>query len=267
MPEKNLFPLSPKDAEYKAILASTDQPHDAVIKEINRNAVFPTRLRGLREEMGVSQQKAAEEIGINKASLSYYEQGDNVPDIKGLKKLADYYSVSYDFLLGNSDARKAENMALADSLGINDSSISRLRQLKNELDNGLRNINNDSDEDAYLKKRDILQTLNELICDDEALPLISEYLFTRISYAGKLHFTVEGKNTETAKTEYTRPIRFAHLQAFMISQIRDCLDKIQSNTFYFMEDTPSLLKMIDEASRDYYEMEEKYGAEGEDENH
>lgn len=50
--------------------------------------------------MGVSRYKLAKDLGVNKQTISFWEEGVNEPKISYLCKLADYFEVSTDFLLG-----------------------------------------------------------------------------------------------------------------------------------------------------------------------
>lgn len=65
--------------------------------------MFGYKLRKLRNEKGISQQALSNELQISKAALSYYENGQRVPDIDTLKKVAVFFNVSSDYLLGLSD--------------------------------------------------------------------------------------------------------------------------------------------------------------------
>ena len=62
-----------------------------------------SRLKSLRENRGIAQKFVAEKIGIKANTLSGYENGARQPDPETLKKLADFYEVTTDYLLGRSD--------------------------------------------------------------------------------------------------------------------------------------------------------------------
>ena len=62
------------------------------------------RLLLLRKERHLSQE-AAEEIGLAYRSYRRYESGEREPDASTLWKIADYYTVTVDYLLGRSDRR------------------------------------------------------------------------------------------------------------------------------------------------------------------
>lgn len=66
------------------------------------------RLRGLRAEKGVTQQQVAAAVGVNKSAVSFWELDINEPKATYIKKLADYFDVTCDYLLGaeNEDGSK-----------------------------------------------------------------------------------------------------------------------------------------------------------------
>ena len=63
--------------------------------------VFKIRIKGIREELGLSQIKVSAETGIHQSYLSKYENGTLEPSLEQLGLLANYYQVSIDWLLGN----------------------------------------------------------------------------------------------------------------------------------------------------------------------
>lgn len=60
---------------------------------------FGKRLIELRENKNLSRQKVADDLGISRASLEYYEKGKRTPDIETLLKLANYFEVTCDYLI------------------------------------------------------------------------------------------------------------------------------------------------------------------------
>lgn len=61
---------------------------------------FPTRLRELLNRPGETQGKLAEAIGVQRQSIGQWKDGITSPDINALDKIADYYNVSTEYLLG-----------------------------------------------------------------------------------------------------------------------------------------------------------------------
>ena len=61
------------------------------------------RLRALRAEKNVGQNQVAKDIKVSNASISYWENARQEPTAAALFKLAEYYEVSVDYLLGLTD--------------------------------------------------------------------------------------------------------------------------------------------------------------------
>lgn len=61
------------------------------------------RLKELRTESGLLQKEVAQSIGVSPQTYCYYENGINKPDPEMLIKIADFFEVSIDFLLGRAD--------------------------------------------------------------------------------------------------------------------------------------------------------------------
>ena len=68
--------------------------------------VLQKRLRGLRKEKGISQAAAGIELGISRSTVAGYETKGREPDINMLIRLADYYNVTIDYLVGRKDKRE-----------------------------------------------------------------------------------------------------------------------------------------------------------------
>jgi transcriptional regulator with XRE-family HTH domain len=57
-------------------------------------------LRKLRENKGITQAELGKVLSISPSTIGMYEQGRRSPDYETLKKIADYFGVSTDCLLG-----------------------------------------------------------------------------------------------------------------------------------------------------------------------
>ena len=62
--------------------------------------LFSVRLKELRLQHGFSQEELANRIGINQSSYSDWETGKCKPNYEGLEKIADFFGVSLDWLVG-----------------------------------------------------------------------------------------------------------------------------------------------------------------------
>ena len=62
-----------------------------------------TRIKNLRIERNITQLKLAKYLNISNTTLSQYELGTRKPDYETLVKIAMYFNVTTDYLLGISD--------------------------------------------------------------------------------------------------------------------------------------------------------------------
>lgn len=65
--------------------------------------MFGERLLELREESNISQATLAKEIGVSSGIICLWETDRSEPTAPNIVKLADYFGVSTDFLLGRRD--------------------------------------------------------------------------------------------------------------------------------------------------------------------
>lgn len=68
----------------------------------------------LRKEKGVTQKQAAEQLGVSQALLSHYEKGIRECGLDFVVRVADYYGVSCDYLLGRSADRNGLTLKVED---------------------------------------------------------------------------------------------------------------------------------------------------------
>ncbi len=72
-------------------------------------AKFSERLRQLRTARDLSQFEFSKLIGISKSSVNMYERGEREPGLETLERIADYFNVDMDYLLGKSDVVNKSN--------------------------------------------------------------------------------------------------------------------------------------------------------------
>ena len=58
------------------------------------------RIKTLRTEKGIGQNTLAKDLAVSNASISYWENGKQEPSAQAIYKLASYFGVSADYLLG-----------------------------------------------------------------------------------------------------------------------------------------------------------------------
>ena len=68
------------------------------------------RITELRKAKGVSQIRLAMELNTTQNTISRYETGEREPGIAELIKIADYFGVSVDYLIGHTDDPKLHRL-------------------------------------------------------------------------------------------------------------------------------------------------------------
>ena len=61
------------------------------------------RIKELRKKKGISQLRLATDLNTTQNTISRYETGEREPGIVELIKIADYFNVSVDYLIGRTD--------------------------------------------------------------------------------------------------------------------------------------------------------------------
>lgn len=103
------------------------------------------RLRELREKKQVSQDDVSKFLGVERTTYTSYESGRSRP-VRVLNKLAEYYNVSIDYLLGLAD------LPLPKEVNIN-----TLSDTEKQLIFDFRSLNNKGKEKIILYIADIIE--------------------------------------------------------------------------------------------------------------
>lgn len=69
--------------------------------------MFVQRLKELRMDANISQKKLSENLCLSQQAVAKWETGKSTPDPETLLKIAEYFDVSVDYLLGKTDIKKA----------------------------------------------------------------------------------------------------------------------------------------------------------------
>lgn len=64
---------------------------------------LPERLKMIRTQRGWTQRQVAQKMNISPSTIALYETGDRNPDPLMLKRLADFFNCSVDWLLGREE--------------------------------------------------------------------------------------------------------------------------------------------------------------------
>lgn len=82
----------------------------AVCHNVNMNKdslaqsiLLKDRIAELRKEKGLSQVALAKQLDVDSSTIAKYETGDRFPDVIMLMKLADFFDVSVDYIIGRKN--------------------------------------------------------------------------------------------------------------------------------------------------------------------
>ncbi len=90
------------------------------------------RIRELREDRDLRQIDVAKATGIDQKTLSNYETGKTNPDSLAVIRLADFFNVTTDYLLGRTVRNLTDKESIIEALDDIEKSIREIqRQLKN----------------------------------------------------------------------------------------------------------------------------------------
>lgn len=82
-----------------------EEKREARADKAEKISKFASILSQLRKERGISQKKAASDLGISQALLSHYEKGIRECGLDFVIRCSEYYGVTTDYLLGVSNNR------------------------------------------------------------------------------------------------------------------------------------------------------------------
>lgn len=66
--------------------------------------MFAQRFKYLRQSKGLNQVQLGENLGVKKQTISNWENDNIMPSVEMLEKIATFFQVSTDYLLGRDDA-------------------------------------------------------------------------------------------------------------------------------------------------------------------
>ncbi|MBA1433684.1 helix-turn-helix domain-containing protein [Bombilactobacillus bombi] len=76
------------------------------------------RIKELRQAHNLTQYELGRRLNITKSTVSMWERGDRTPDIAMIIKIANFFKVSSDYLLGLTPNKNPLNSTTTNDLGI-----------------------------------------------------------------------------------------------------------------------------------------------------
>ena len=74
---------------------------------MEKKNLFSERLISLRKEKKLTQYSLAEQLEFSRGQIGNYEQGTREPDQLTLLKIANFFNVSVDYLIGKSNIKQS----------------------------------------------------------------------------------------------------------------------------------------------------------------
>lgn len=103
--------------------------------------MFGRKLKELRLERKINQSELGEIIGISPSTVGMYERDQRFPDKDILSKIADYFEVSVDYLLGRTDERNIHKEKPKLDPGIKTIAAHRINPYEDISEEGINKIN------------------------------------------------------------------------------------------------------------------------------
>lgn len=107
------------------------------------------RLRQLRQEKGITQQRLAAYLRISQQAVNKYENHHAEPDIQTLSQMADIFDTTIDYLVGRSDDREPHGKGIPAELTYSEAMLlEKYRKLSSSEQESIQLVM-----DNYLKTR------------------------------------------------------------------------------------------------------------------
>jgi transcriptional regulator with XRE-family HTH domain len=214
-------------------------PRKKKLETDNYYKAFPVAMRKLMNQRNITQNELAVHLGKTRQSISYYCDGSSSPDWETIAKIADYFCVSTDYLLGLTDDPNPIPSAV-DALGLSPEAVNIL------MDDTLYGYVDDeivfSNAAGHLK--DVLNCLLES-------PNFCEIMANLLMSFNSFWLNSTGDRTEDVDPEYEYELQRAGYSVlkgneagrFYANEAGDCL-----KIFAFKE-IPKLVESLIEAKR------------------
>lgn len=130
-------------------------------------------LQDVKIANGIIQDNVAKSIGVSRQALGKWANGETVPDILDLKKLAKYFDVSADYLLGLTENATTDTdlKAVCDYTGLSEDAVNSVKRFKDIF---LSLKDKEVDRDAYLRLLNEYDVYNWLLSTNYISEIASE---------------------------------------------------------------------------------------------
>lgn len=110
------------------------------------NDVFKRRMKELRQKKGLSMEQLAVTLGVTKSRVNMWENSGSVPKSELLIRIAEFYDVPTDYLLGNPNSSDSDTINTLQR-NLKKMNPEELKQAEKLLKEAFSNIFNDEEDE------------------------------------------------------------------------------------------------------------------------
>lgn len=182
----------------------------------NYYKAFPSAMRKLMEQKGITQNELADYIQKTRQAVAYYCDGSSSPDWETIAKIADFFDVSSDYLLGRTQDPSRHPCA-ADELGLSVEAIAYIRSYSNPA--------RSKEMEELIKPDDCLKGLSMLLENGRLMPLSKaiKYFKESITQSIEVSSIYQKTTPEEAGEDYFK-WRHAADEDILITQMQKTLE-------------------------------------------
>ena len=143
--------------------------------------MFKERLKAERKALNWTQQKLADKINTSRSNVANWENGNNEASPELLKKLADLFQCSTDYLLGRTDKRTIFE-EWDEKYNIDKNELNKMEQITKNLSDeekeqlGINTFVSDENGDVLLNNSLLMQGLYDMGLLDKDKPITDKQL-------------------------------------------------------------------------------------------
>ncbi len=212
--------------------------------------IFAQRLIELREKRDITQQTLADDLNITRQSLSLYEKAERTINIDLLVKIAKYFDVSTDYLLGLNDNTTTDTdmQAVCNYTGLTETAIAFVQDIKNRgyidilntfLANWsiiliLENINKTLDEtEKFNNDNNITDVFNEFIDMTSTNPYMKMTLYDDREVKNRIRSLCNFKFEDTIEFYYYKCEKAlkTRLENMVLDPAQNCIDDMTDKIY------------------------------------
>lgn len=169
----------------------------------------------------LTQQEAAEKIGVVRQNIGRWLSGETTPDIETLCKIADAYNVTTDYLLGRTPNKTTETelQAVCDYTGLSESAVEVLHQIKTR---------GEKDESSKAQSLLIFEAISSLFSSEGSKEFIKNLTMYRNSAFINAKITIEQDPMKSSGKNIELDLPYESINSIALLQIQDFVKSLKN---------------------------------------